>query len=157
MVFMNDISAALTESRGRPHGENTHDAIVAIQKLESIFPKAYLDRENRTTQRTSDVELYRRLLFSATNGFAGMDVVHYGAVLRCLSQNTNISSLLSRSFQDSPIHATKSLAENLFRAAIEAGDHQAIRLLLQTNLVDIDKMACILMAKSIRLLSEPLC
>ncbi|KAI0381890.1 ankyrin [Hypomontagnella monticulosa] len=147
--FLIDITKATMENEEISFDESRHRVKTTLRGLKSMYPRTQNgagsgDRNmiRRSDGTLEDTELIQLLLLSATNGFAGINNIPIGAVFKYLGQHGNITSLLSHVFQDRPDHAAKSLAENLFRAAIEAGDHQATRFLLKTGLVNVDETVC---------------
>ncbi|KAI0133229.1 ankyrin [Hypoxylon sp. NC0597] len=145
-MFIADAAAAMTDLNERSLQENLYTAAITLQTLDSIVPRAQREYgENgmtRSQQEITEIELHRLLLFSTANGFIGLDNIPIETVFRFFSQNSNLTSLLSRLFRDCPGHVAKSLAENLFRAAIESGDDQAVKFLLQSGLVDVNNTLC---------------
>ncbi|OTA67298.1 ankyrin [Hypoxylon sp. EC38] len=145
-IFIADAAAAMTKVNGRSLRENSYNAALTLQTLNAIVPRAQPEcGENSMPQSQQEItgtELYRLLLFSTANGFIGLDGVPIKTVLRFLRQNSNLTSLLSQMFRVCPGHVAKSLAENLFRAAIESGDDQVVRLLLKSRLVDVNNTFC---------------
>lgn len=145
-LFVTEAATAMAEINGNLPNANLSRAWLTLQTLDSVLPKSQQGRGSnlttRPTQELQDIEIHRLLLFSTANGFLGLDGIPIETVLRFLTQTSNITPLLSRLFGDSPGPVAKSLAENLFRAAIEAGDHKAVKLLLQTRLVDANNTIC---------------
>jgi hypothetical protein len=87
--------------------------------------------ELSTTSNTSDSILFNALLSSIANGFAGLDKVPAGAVFKVLRKQTHMGSRLFECLKSSQISVARALADNLFRASIEACDEQAVKLILQ--------------------------
>jgi len=79
--------------------------------------------------------LYRRILFSVSNNFAGLEA-HSEEVITYLRKNTK--SDLYDIISSSSCYAAKAVLRNLFKGAIEAGDDKVVRGLLQNPSVDID-------------------
>ncbi|KAI1767716.1 ankyrin [Hypoxylon sp. FL1150] len=145
-MFLADAVAAMINANGKPASTNVYGASLTLQTLDAILPVSqhrYGDYDvDRPSQEMLDVELCRILLFSTANGFIGLNHVPIQVVLEFITRYSNIETLLWRLFRDRPSHVTKSLAENLFRAVIETGDHNTIRHLLDTGLVHADTMIC---------------
>ncbi|KAI1771207.1 ankyrin [Hypoxylon cercidicola] len=135
-MFATDAATIMTQVNGKPFRENLEHAGIQLQTLHSILPRS---QKGGPLQMTEEVELHRLLLYSSANGFMGLGGVPIETVFRFLSQKSNATSLLSRLFQHNPGHIGTSLAENLFHAAIESGDHNATRFFLQTGLVNVYK------------------
>ncbi|KAI5865617.1 ankyrin [Durotheca rogersii] len=142
-LFPVEATAALAEVDGISGRQPIYHARLTLDMLNTILPKHQDNYEGGAITHTSrELELLRVLLFSTANGFVGMGGVPIGIISRIFKQNTNIMSLLAQVFKENRGHVTKSLAENLFRSAIESGDHEVARFLLQTDLVDVNKTAC---------------
>ncbi|KAI1376616.1 ankyrin [Hypoxylon crocopeplum] len=145
-MFVTEAVAAMTKANGKSLQQNFYSAGLTLRTLDSIFPRSQQNQRSsnlaRSSQEMLEIEVPRLLLFSAANGFVGMDDIPIKAVLGFLNHNNNVASLLSRFFRETPGHVAKSLAENLFRAAIESDDHQATRFFLETRLVDVNKVVC---------------
>ncbi|XXG99897.1 hypothetical protein Hte_006238 [Hypoxylon texense] len=147
MTFLDDAVAAMTNASWKPVNQNTYGVSLTLQTLDSILPvpqRRYGNDMARPSQEMLDVELCRILLFSAANGFAGLNrsSLPIEVIPRFLDQHSNITALLLRLFRDRPGHVAKGIAENLFRATIETGDHEAIRFLLSTGLIDPNTTVC---------------
>ncbi|KAI0169386.1 ankyrin [Hypoxylon sp. FL1284] len=136
LTFAIEAATVLARSNLRPFRENVDNTLLKLRALHSSMPRS---QQSELSQMTKATELHRLLLYSCANGFMGLDGVPIEAVFKFLNQKGNVTSLLSRMFLDNPGYAAKSIAENLFRAAIESGDHHATRSFLQSQLVDIDK------------------
>jgi len=78
------------------------------------------------------------LLFSTANGFSGLEGIPIQCVFQCLHRCANIRLLLKTSHT----HFGKALAENLFRAAIEAQDEDALKFLLTIPSIDVNSAIC---------------
>ncbi|KAI1458479.1 ankyrin [Annulohypoxylon moriforme] len=145
-IFLHEVVLAMTSKNKESHKMSFGSVLATLDKLETIIPRGQQSRENssmvQSIQGKSDVDLQRLLLLSAANGFIGMDDIPIGAVVRFLCQSSNVTSLLTRVFQEVKSPVARSLAENLFRAAIEACDHQKTSLFLQTGLVDVNNTLC---------------
>ncbi|KAI1099598.1 ankyrin [Jackrogersella minutella] len=144
-IFLHEAAAAMTSKNEKSLQDNFHRAGLTLQTLETIIPRAYQGFENRMVrfpQGQSDVDLHRLLILSAANGFVGMGNIPIETVFRFLDHNSNVTSILSRFFQGNTTPFAKSLAENLFRAAIEACDHQKTRFFLETGLIDVNNIFC---------------
>ncbi|KAI1138661.1 ankyrin [Hypoxylon sp. FL0543] len=150
-VFMHKAAVAMANVNERSVEENIHAAWLTLQTLETNIPRIRQEGDGngmtRARQEITEAELHRLLLFSSANGFIGMGDIPIGAVFRFFNQDGKIIPLLSRLFRDCPGHVAKSLAENLFRAAIESGDHQAVRFFLERRLVSADNTFCFVNGK----------
>lgn len=86
---------------------------------------------------------FNRILISAlVNGCAGLQDVPIDLVLKHLMRYRHTSSMLLVFLRRSETHAAKALAENLFRAAIEARDAVALETILQIPSIDVNKISC---------------
>ncbi|KAI1648270.1 uncharacterized protein F4817DRAFT_334451 [Daldinia loculata] len=144
--FVVEVATAMSETNEKPPTQNVNKVWFTLERLKSILPRTRQGSGHSSLARPShemfDVELHRILLFSISNGFAGLDEIPLKLVFRFLDQHSNVSSLLSRWFQGIPNHFAKGLAEKLFQVAIEAGNHQATRFFLQKGLADVDNTFC---------------
>ncbi|KAI1214756.1 ankyrin [Annulohypoxylon truncatum] len=141
-MFIHETAIAMSRRNEKSNQENFYNAWRSLQTLGTILPRDQHGYDNGSialcTQEMSDVDLHRLLLLSAANGFIGMGDIPIETALRFLDRNSNITSLLPRVFQENRSPIARSLAENLFRASIEACDHQKTRFFLQMGLVDVD-------------------
>ncbi|KAI1472463.1 ankyrin [Daldinia caldariorum] len=144
MKFFFHAVTAMTNSNGKSADENLISARLSFQILETILPNP--QRHYRNSHMTSlsqgKIEMCRILLYSVANGFSGTKDMPPKVILRFLDKNCNIIKLLPQLCQNSPNHAAKALAENLFRLCVESGNRTAIRLILKTGLVDVNKICC---------------
>ncbi|KAL8285708.1 hypothetical protein RB597_002668 [Gaeumannomyces tritici] len=108
--------------------------------LRSLLPEARLIMMG--DEGAEGVAMFRRLIFSAANGLAGLDDVDIASVVRFLSRPTGGSALLLRLFRGARDHYSKAIAESLLKAAVEAQHVEAVRQILQTGTVDADKLVC---------------
>ncbi|KAI1081604.1 ankyrin [Whalleya microplaca] len=142
-IFVTEAATIMTKANGKSFRANVDRAELNLQTLDYIRPRVQQGDGNNNiagpSQMTTEAELHRLLLYSSANGFLGLEDIPIKCVFRFLNQNSNVTSLLTRLFRDNPSHVVRSLAENLFRAAIESGDHNTTRFLLQTGLVDVNE------------------
>ncbi|KAI1089162.1 ankyrin [Rostrohypoxylon terebratum] len=143
--FWQDAVSMMSKKNDKSYERNAYSTFITLQKLDTLLPRAQQKNDNinstRSMQGRSDVDLHRLLLYSAANGFAGMDDIPIELVLRFLD-SSKTTSLLSQNFRRNASPVAKSLAENLFRAAIESCDRHKIRSFLQTGLVDVNNTPC---------------
>ncbi|CAH0003643.1 unnamed protein product [Clonostachys byssicola] len=102
--------------------------------LSSLLP----DRSTQTgdeilasSNDESDVfgsSLYNALFFSIVNGFAGLEGLPAGSLIGTLKSVPNIRERLSRYICSQPPPFGRSLIDNLFRAAVEALDEDAVMI-----------------------------
>lgn len=134
-TFATEAATVMTQANRKSYRENLRSAVRQLQTLHSILPGV---RRGTTPPPINEVEFHRLLLYSCANGFVGLDGIPFEIFFRFFNRGSNATSLLSRLFQDNPSHIVRSLAENLFRAAIESGDHNTTRFFLSTGLVSVD-------------------
>lgn len=91
-----------------------------------------------TDDQAFETKFARVLLFSMLNGFAGLDDVPMENILRFLNRFV-INKLLLDVLEQCPRHVSRTLADNIFRAAIEAADTNVVKLLLERKLVDANE------------------
>jgi len=84
------------------------------------------------------VKLEELLLFSTANGFMGLEGIPIQCVLKYLRRCGKIRLLLKTNHS----HVGKSLVENIFRAAIEDQDKDALKYLLAIPSIDVNSMIC---------------
>jgi hypothetical protein len=118
---------------------NLPDPDAVLDSLLSLLPEDQSqDNSGQTVELTTgdvifDFTFHRALLFSIVNGFAGLRNVPSGSILRMLRKQHQMSSRLFDILRSCPHIFAKSLADNLFRAAVEACDEQAVILILQAT------------------------
>lgn len=94
-----------------------------------------------TDDQVFETRFARLLLFSMLNGFAGLDGIPMKNVLRFLNQFV-VNKLFLDVLEQSPRYVSRTLADNIFRAAIEAKDTEVVKLLLNRRLVDVNETVC---------------
>jgi ankyrin repeat protein len=92
-----------------------------------------------TEDEMIQIKLNQILLYSTANGFAGLEDIPIQSVLKYLSRSGDIDLLLKATHS----HVGKALAENLFRAAIEAKNKGAVKYLLAIPSIDLNSIICI--------------
>lgn len=80
--------------------------------------------------------LYRLVLFSVANNFAGISALPIRDVIHFLQKETNQN--LYELIRLAPGYTSRAIRQNLFKGAIEAGDARIVDFLLSENFVDID-------------------
>ncbi|KAL8399830.1 hypothetical protein RB594_000303 [Gaeumannomyces avenae] len=110
------------------------------EPLRSLLPEARLIMMG--DEGAEGVAMFRRLIFSAANGLAGLNDVDIAGVVRSLSRPIGGSTLLLRLFRDARDHYSKAIAESLLKAAVEAQHVEAVKQILQTGTVDAEKLVC---------------
>ncbi|KAI7779491.1 hypothetical protein LA080_000774 [Diaporthe eres] len=94
-----------------------------------------------TDDQAFETNFARALLFSVLNGFAGLDDVPMENILRFLNRFV-VNKILLDILERCPRHVSRTLADNIFRAAIEATDADVVKLLLDRKLVDAKETVC---------------
>ncbi|OTA95345.1 hypothetical protein M434DRAFT_69565 [Hypoxylon sp. CO27-5] len=89
------------------------------------------------------MKLFSPIIFSIINGFAGLDGFPIALIVRLLGRFHNMIPTLNEVLGTNRSHVIGSLAENLFRAAIEAGDEQIVSRLLTMNLLKLNEIVCV--------------
>lgn len=94
-----------------------------------------------TDDQAFETMFARVLLFSVLNGFAGLGDIPMENILRFLNRIL-VNKLLLDVLEQSPRYVSRTLADNIFRAAIEATDTKVVDLLLNHRLVDVNETVC---------------
>lgn len=94
-----------------------------------------------TDDQAFETKFARLLIFSMLNGFAGLDDVPMENILRFLSRIA-VNKLLIDILKQCPHCVCRTLADNIFRAAIEAADTRVVNLLLSYKLVNVNETVC---------------
>jgi hypothetical protein len=82
------------------------------------------------------------LVFSMTNGSAELGDMPIAGIFKFLARYGNVDTVFGQILQASPRHVAKSLAENLFKVAIEAQESDVVMQLLRTGLVHCNEIVC---------------
>lgn len=114
-----------------------------LRKLGSMFPGEHSTGSALITpNHASETKFARMLLLSMINGFAGLNDVPVENILN-LFNSVGVSKLLLYVLEQSPKHTARTIADNIFRAAVEAGDTKVVMLLLKSKLVDVNETVCV--------------
>lgn len=142
MATMNETMA---KSRAYAHG--TH--ITFPRALEDLLSSGDLFGEDQSqfSRLPNSIDLearfYSRLFVSATNGFAGLGSIPPAAVLRSLYGHEIIQISMAQFLCSGTAPVVRSLAENVFRAAVEADNAEVVEYLLdRPGLIDVNKTMC---------------
>ncbi|KAH8897946.1 hypothetical protein GQ53DRAFT_884955 [Thozetella sp. PMI_491] len=97
--------------------------------------------------RMATAEIHKRVFFSIVNNFAGLHQIPHVILFGILRVDPDISSCLFESLRSDDLTIAKPLAVNLFRAAIEAGDDEAVNIILtitsgRINQIHPDRVVC---------------
>jgi ankyrin repeat protein len=94
-----------------------------------------------------DTPFFSALLYSIANGFAGLRNIPSGAILTVLKKHQHMSSCIIDCLKSCQPAQAKCLADNLFRAAVEACDEEAVIMIRQNARhlqiqIDPNKIVC---------------
>ncbi|CAG8961333.1 hypothetical protein HYFRA_00013794 [Hymenoscyphus fraxineus] len=142
---------ALALSLLREVPENRDDAPVVrrlpgtdelLENLFSLLPEAL-----QVYNDQSEDQFYIALLYSIANGFAGLADIPSGAILRMLREKQHMSLRIIECLKTCPPAQAKCLGDNLFRAAVESCDEDAVMFILRAtknspNAIDPNKLVC---------------
>jgi hypothetical protein len=92
-------------------------------------------------------EILKRVIFSIANNFAGLKNIPRAIIFGMLKNFSKARSDLVACLQSQNINFSKPLADNLFRAAVEAGDEEVVGIILDTtsgqaNVIHINEIVC---------------
>lgn len=90
----------------------------------------------------SAVDFNQLLLRSIANGSAIVHGIPLGGILAYLSRFSDSATLMTTLLSKSNGPVSRALAENTFRAAIEAKDKRAVEQFIATRMLDINSIAC---------------
>lgn len=114
-----------------------------LRELGSMFPGEHsAGSAVITPNQASETKFVRMLLLSMINGFAGLNDVPVENILKFFN-SVGVSKLLLYVLEQSPTHIARTIADNIFRAAVEAGDTKVVMLLLKNKLVDVNETVCV--------------
>ncbi|KAI2470719.1 ankyrin repeat-containing domain protein [Annulohypoxylon bovei var. microspora] len=140
-------NVAIFEDTGLPDVEDIVDS------LESLLPGRIdletMSSESGTIERNANFGLgFKVLLYSIINGFAGLRNIPRGAILKLIRENHEMQTHLFKFLNSSPSSVAKPLADNLFRAAVESCDRQAVTTIMSITgrnpdtVIDPNEIAC---------------
>ena len=89
----------------------------------------------------TETRLVKLLLFSMMNGFVGLQEIPIENILKAMGYFST-SKLLLQILEKGPPFTSRTLADNMFRAAIEAQNERVVKLLLERKLVDVNDTVC---------------
>jgi ankyrin repeat protein len=92
-------------------------------------------------QQMTETRLVNVLLFSMMNGFVGLQEIPIENILKTMD-HFSTSNLLFHILEKGPPFTSRTLADNMFRAAIEAQNERVVKLLLERKLVDVNDTVC---------------
>lgn len=124
-----------------------------IDSLKSLIPEetpsfghSGLTLVGKNTISSSD--LFKTLLYSFTNNFAGLGGVPRRSLLQLLREHYEVRTHLFEVVKSGPPGVAKSLADNLFRASVEGCDPDAVATILHHTrkdpriAIDLNEVAC---------------
>ncbi|KAI9150583.1 putative ankyrin repeat protein [Paramyrothecium foliicola] len=109
-----------------------------LERLRSLLPETSEWEQTsgvvRTDQHNNTFEQMFSLtmVYSVTNGFLGFRGIPNGSVFKSIRSSAQLSQNLFRFLQTSTPALARPFGQNLFRAAVEACDLEAIQLVIQT-------------------------
>ena len=92
-------------------------------------------------QQMTETRLVKVLLFSMMNGFVGLQEIDIENILKAMD-HFSTSNLLLQILEKGPPFTSRTLADNMFRAAIEARNERVVKLLLERKLADVNDTVC---------------
>ncbi|PMD27131.1 ankyrin [Hyaloscypha hepaticicola] len=92
-------------------------------------------------QQMTETRLIKLLLFSMINGFIGLQQIPIENILKAID-HFSTSKLLLQILEKGPPFTSRTLADNIFRTAIEAKNEGVVKLLLERKLVDVNDTVC---------------
>jgi hypothetical protein len=150
-LFLLDLRSSMSE--GNQGDRWPIYAKYLLSSLETLLPDrklkpGYDSRQNLITEdEIFQTKFNQLLVFSIANNFAGLQDVPIQSMLKYWSRAGSMASLLLQSLQASQSHFAKALAQNLFRAVIEANDERTLKRLLSIGSLDINTTMCIVEGK----------
>jgi ankyrin repeat protein len=146
--FLRDISLCMASTTSpwnrRRHVQPTL-SLLAFQSLlpgEVSFEQYEQNLNLMATNVMLEANFTELLVFSITNGFAGLTNMPIAGVFKFLSKYGSVNAVFGQILQASPRHVAKSLAENLIKVAIEAQESDIVMQLLKTPLVQVNEIVC---------------
>lgn len=143
-LFQADIISSMSENDANQSYKQPLNATYLWSSLRSLLPNVDLQggcdsgESLMTEDEMLQTKLNQILLFSTANGFVSLEGIPIQSVLKYLKRYADIDLLLKASHS----HVGKALAENLFRAAIEAKDKGALKCLLAIPSIDVNSIVC---------------
>lgn len=113
------------EETNLPDVEDVTDSLESLI-LEDIDRKIGSPESQIIERNASFGPGFKKLLYSVINGFAGLRNLPRSSILRLIHDDHQTQSHLFKLLNTSPSSIAKPLADNLFRAAVESCDPQAV-------------------------------
>jgi ankyrin repeat protein len=120
-------------------------SLLAFQTLlpgEASFKQYKHNLVLTATNAMLETNFTQLLVFSMTNGFAGLGDMPIAGIFKFFARYGNVDTVFGQILRVSPRHVAKSLAENLFKVAVEAQESDVVMQLLRTGLVHCNKIVC---------------
>jgi ankyrin repeat protein len=109
------------------------DAVIPKSTLQLHFPNGELTGSDTPA---SALPLYWKILFCVGNNFAGLEDIPIGRIIQYLQAETN--QKLYQILSSIKGHSARAIIQNVFKGAIESGDHRIIDMLLDERSEDLD-------------------
>lgn len=138
--FAFKVVAGILSSKDQAMARQIHYTGPFLRQLGSQVPGENLALI--TGDQAFESNFIRALIYSLLNGLPGLDNVPMESILRCLRRFT-VSKLLLDTLKQLPRYVSRPLADNIFRAAIEATDTKVVSQLLKCHLVAVNESVCI--------------
>ncbi len=110
----------------------------AFTALDSVVPKPMVDQSLHGFPFDTQIftsRLHRQVLCSVANNFAGLDALPIQKIIPFLQKETN--EKLYQMVRSARGYTSRAIIQNIFKAAIEAGDARIVDLLIRENPADI--------------------
>jgi ankyrin repeat protein len=146
--FLRDIESSIASTMSPGDARRYVQPTLSLLAFQSLLPgevsfKQYEQNLNlMATNVMLEANFTEVLVFSITNGFAGLTDMPIAGVFKFLSRYGSVNAVFSQILQGSPRHVAKSLAENLIKIAIEAQESDVVMQLLKTPLVQANEIVC---------------
>jgi hypothetical protein len=146
--FLRDIESCMASTTSPGDSRRYVQPTLSLLAFQSLLPgevsfEQYEQNLNlMATNVMLEVNFTELLVFSITNGFAGLTDMPIAGVFKFLSKYGNVNAVFGQVLQASPRHVAKSLAENLIKIAIEAQESDVVMQLLKTPLVQVNEVVC---------------
>ncbi|KAH9884612.1 hypothetical protein F4778DRAFT_557320 [Xylariomycetidae sp. FL2044] len=143
-IFLENVASMLVSRYPNSEQTSTSNAFAAS------FRNLAINQANRNLEYGTllgpdeilRVDFNRILLVSVVNGYAGMQSLPLDSIITYLGRFGDIGPILTQLLTPNSGLMGQSLAENLFRAAIEAGNEPALKRILATQMVDVNNVIC---------------
>ena len=106
----------------------------ALRALDSVVPKPMVDQSLHGFPFDIQIftsPLHRQVLCSVANNFAGIDALLIQNIIPFLRKET--SENLYQLFRSTRSYTSRAIVQNIFKAAIEAGDARIVDILVREN------------------------